>query len=444
MKAIFITPEESTCGFEPIVQLRSREMIETLKQMGVEVIPINVHEFGQLMRRNSNEIPKLGSSFIIAPNFNYFLRAAADNIKIIDSLNTQIVALWDDPLGALASLSNGQPRWLVRFLNRITGADPPKSVAKLMGRITERLDNKLINFRTVLEHPLMRHFSWDSGHIEAVRSLKLVTNDRVRWYPIATYAPFLKMGRRQKEIKKTRDVGFCGNLYLGPVRRSDFFKDEFLRGLTERICNQKLQSLNKPLWTLMMEEIGKLPDAVCAAYGLCPTRKPFWDYYVFVVWYAGNTLVRLGILDKVEREVSLYGLFADAESKNALTAHPNLKYEGMAHHFDDLPWVFASTKINICISNGLVYNGLPSKLIDCLASGGFALCDPKEDLLRFFGPTVEQIFFRNVEELNSKIEYYLARPHDRDNLVAELCAKIHQHCTLDGLFRQVIDCIKPQ
>jgi Glycosyl transferases group 1 len=267
--------------------------------------------------------------------------------------------------------------------------------------------------------------------------------EKVRWYPLVTYSPFLRTGARLKEIVKSRNVGFCGNVYLGLVRESEFFKDEVLAGLTERICDQKLQSLNKSVWSLMTEEIEKLPRRVRSHYGLYHSRRSFWDYYIFVVWYAANTLVRLGILNKVDREVSLFGLFADPTSLNVLKDYPNLKYEGQAHHFNDLPEVYASTKINICISNGLVYNGIPSKLIDCLASGGFALCDPKEDLVRFFGSVVTRIFFRDAEELNSKIEYYLAHPVEREEIVMELGLKIRQHCTLEALMRQVIECAKP-
>ena len=293
-----------------------------------------------------------------------------------------------------------------------------------------------------MRHPLFKHFSWDSGHIETVESLGLVEAQRVRWYPLATYSPFLKTGKRQKEITKLRDVGFCGNVYLGAVRNSEFFKNEVFKELTTKICNDKLQLMNRSLWSLMIAEIENLSPTIRSDYGLYYDRKPFWDYYLFIAWQAANTLVRLGVLSKIEREVHLFGLFADPGSVEAIREYPNLKYEGMAHHFKELPEVYASTRINICISNGLVYKGIPSKLIDCLASGGFALCDPKEDLVRFFGPIVERIFFSNVEELNSKIDYYLAHPVERDEIVKELGTRIHRDCTLEALFRQAIACLE--
>jgi Glycosyl transferases group 1 len=440
MRAIFITPEENSSGFEPIMWLRSQEMIQGLREKGVEVFPLEVNAFAKLMGRHSDMVAQFSSDFVIAPNFNYFLLAVADQIKVLDSLDQPIVALWDDPLGALANFINRQPSRLAKFFSKITTADPTKRIQNLIQPIADTLENSRRNFRSIMRHPLLKHFSWDSGHIEAVDSLGLLEAERVKWYPLITYSAFLTTGTRPTE--KTRDVGFCGNVYLGLLKENDLFKTEFLKELTVRICEQKLESLDRSVWNLMTEEIQKLPRGMRRDYGLYYNSRPFWDYYIFLVWHAANTLVRLEILNKVNREVSLYGLFADPKSLDALKDYPKLKYEGNAHHFNELPHVYASTKINICISNGLVYDGIPSKLVDCLASGGFALCDPKEDLVRFFGPVVERIFFRNVEELNSKIEYYLAHPIERDEIVTELGLKIRQHCTVQSLMQKVIECVK--
>ncbi len=440
MRVVFITPTEGTVGFEPIMWLRTQEMIRTLRDLGVEVLPIDVNAFTETLRRNSTKIAKLKSDFLIAPNFNYFLLATGGSVKILEMLETPIVALWDDPLGALALFINRTSGWFAKTLEQISRAIPNKHYKTTTGSLIEKLDNRRRRFQIVMRHPLMRHFSWDSGHIEALNSLGILKVDRVQWYPIATFSPFLKNERSKKTAGS--DLGFCGNLYLGTLQKSDFFRNEYLRELTTNICREKLQSLGQPVWRLMRDEIGKIPRRIKRDLELFDDRKKFWDYYIFVVWQAANTLVRLGILQGVNRDISLYGLFADPESIDALKEYPKLKYEGVAHHFDELPEVYASTKINICVSNGLVFQGMPSKLIDCLASGGFALCDPKEDLVRFFGDIVERIFFRNVEELNLKVDYYLAHPVERDEIVTELRSKIRRQCTLEALFERVIESIK--
>ncbi len=79
-------------------------------------------------------------------------------------------------------------------------------------------------------------------------------------------------------------------------------------------------------------------------------------------------------------------MFADRQSVDLLNDYPNLVYRGNAHHLNELPDVFASTRVNIGPSNTLIQSGVPSKFVDCIASGGFALVDPKRDLVDLFGP----------------------------------------------------------
>jgi spore maturation protein CgeB len=131
-------------------------------------------------------------------------------------------------------------------------------------------------------------------------------------------------------------------------------------------------------------------------------------------------------------------MFADPDSQELLARHPNLVYAGHVGHFEELPRTFAETKVNVCISNGLIYRGVPSKLIDCLASGGFALVEPKDDLVRLFGADIEAIVFRDGDELNAKIEYYLARPGERREIVETLRQTIEERCTLDRLFARLV------
>jgi Glycosyl transferases group 1 len=446
MRAVFIAPDESNVGFEPVMWLRTQEMIRALGRRGVEVHPMSLRAFADSCRGASTELARVDPDFITAPNFNYFLVAANDEGRLPRALDKPIVALWDDPLGALANCmrheeSRGPTGLLGRVLRRVERRDPTGIAAAVTGTLTERAGRRVRMFTQVMDHPLLRHFSWDSGHVEAVESLGLLKPGRVRWYPIATYRPFLEAGTRAAGCPQTRDVAFCGNVYLGTLAEHPMWQNELLRSLTTRICERKLHELDRPVWSFMMEEIGALPPAVRDAHGLHVQSRPFWDYYLFAVWHAANTLVRLAILGGIKREVNLFGLFADPKSVARLHEYPNLRYQGNVHHFEELPSVYASTRINVCVTNGLVYRGMSSKLIDCLASGGFALTDPKRDVLEFFGPTAERIFFRDIDELNAKIEHYLAHPDEREEITQILGEKIRRHCTLDALFDRVLQAL---
>jgi spore maturation protein CgeB len=412
--------------------------------LGVEVLPLNVDRASGESQNTLRVIKEFKPNFITAPNFNYFLSAVLSEKDLFNFSEVPVVALWDDPLGALALHLNEIMRTeggngagiLFKKIERVFKA-PIGTLSQRFRWTTSRSDALEI-FRRIMRRPLIRHFSWDRGHIEAADLLGLVDRKRVHWYPLVTYSSFLKAGKSAANIHETTEVAFCGNVYLDLVKQSRFWEDECLRSLTIRICDRRSQRLDKSVWDLMLEEINKLPLAIRAKYGLRWDKKPFWDYYIFVVWHAANTLVRLDILSKVKGKVGVYGLFADPQSRELIKEYPNLDFRGNFHHFEELPRIYASSKINICISNGLNYKGIPSKLIDCVASGGFALTDPKEDLGKLFGRSVERIFFRNVDELNEKIEYFLCRPSERKEIVSELQKKIRQYCSLRNLFDRVV------
>jgi spore maturation protein CgeB len=267
--------------------------------------------------------------------------------------------------------------------------------------------------------------------------LALASPDSITWYPIATFKPFLKQGRCD-DAEEVRDLAFSGNVYANARSSSSFADDAVLVELTQHICEGKLANLSRSSWELMNLALEELSAEERAARGLIPDETPFWDYYLYVAWYSVTTAARVDILSAVDRDVHLFGMFADPESVKLLKQKPNLIYAGDVHHFRELPYTFASTRINVCIANGLIYNGAPSKLIDCLASGGFALSDAKDDLVRLFGSDIEAIFFRNADELNAKIEYFLSRRDERREVVHELRKTIERECTLERLFERVL------
>ncbi len=350
---------------------------------------------------------------------NYFLKALLPPESVLAGSTALPVLLWDDPLGALAL-------WL---LDR---RGTP------MGWLGGEADEDVLSlFRGIVGTGGARHFSWDSGHVAAVDELGLVDPTAVSWYPIATYEPFLAQGRRGP-VDERFDVAFCGNVYPFAIEQSNFAGDDLFVDLTDRICAEKSRHLDRPVWELLKAEIAALPEDVRREHGLDVHRASFWDYYVYLVWMASTTRVRLDLLGAIGRNVDVFGVFGDPDSVGLLKRHPNLVYRGSAHHSRELPGVFASARVNVCPSNCLIHSGVPSKFVDCIASGGFALVDPKPDLVTLFGPEIEAIFFRDGDELKAKVEYFLERPRERREIVEVLRARVEQECTLERMFDAVL------
>jgi hypothetical protein len=444
MKVSLIAADSSVAGsFGPLLGSRTDCMIQALEELGHQVQIIPEEKIVNDLDRTRRTISRFNPDFITAVNFNHYLQAARQDEEIL-RLDVPTVALWDDPLGALANFA-------LRFLSD----DLPQPRSDRWTRLQESfqgLKERLFGFppvdpradlrapgafRALLSNPYWLHFAWDSGHAEAFVALGLARPEQVSWHPVATYAPFLDMGDRAHQVQQTVKVGFCGNLYLAALQSNRFWTDPFYRNMCERIAERKFQEPGVVGWDLLLEELAAARPSLRRRHGLYPDMKRFWEFYVFVLWSVLTTVPRLRLLESVQQKVILFGLFADRATRKAVMARPHLRFGGNLDHFEELPEQFAATAVNLCIANGLIYRGTPSKLIDCLASGGFALSEPKADLVRLFGSKVESIFFHSPEELRDKVSYFLDRPSQRREIVDALRADIKEHCTLRSLFTHV-------
>jgi spore maturation protein CgeB len=261
---------------------------------------------------------------------------------------------------------------------------------------------------------------------------------------VPTYEAFLSTGDQAAEIPQTTDVAFCGNLYLDQTRRDPCFREPALESVVAGMVRRKLADLGRSNWDLLCEELDRLSPRTRDRLGLYPGRRAFWEFYIAAIWTAMNTHPRMEILKRIPRRVRMFGLFSEHASRELLQEYPNLEFAGQLDQFRELPMQFAATRVNICLSNGLIQRGTPSKLIDCLASGGFALCDPKADLMRLFGPKVKAIFCRNSDEFNAKIDYFLSKPKERREIVEALRRDIRKHCTLRAFYERALGLVREQ
>jgi hypothetical protein len=354
----------------------------------------------------------------VATTFNHYLLCIAGE-GAVTRIRKPAIQLWDDPVGALALWS------LVQRGGKLGSLGPVGS------------DNELERFRAVMNAVPMHHLAWDTGHIETVCGLGLAHRSCVTWYPMVSYSPFVEQG--QVEATQDIDVSFCGNVWPAAVEAGSFSNDDFFSDLTAAVCRRKAEVPTLSAWKILCEAIDQIGETERRARGLTRSETPFWDYYLHAVWLAMNTHVRLGLLTKIPREVAIFGLFADPASIAQVESLPNLRYAGHAAPFASLPQTYARTKVNVCISNALIYAGVPSKLIECVASGGFALVDAKADLVRLFGNDIAKISFRDADDLNAKIEYYLARPAERREIVERLRATIDDQCSIDNLASLILE-----
>ena len=78
-----------------------------------------------------------------------------------------------------------------------------------------------------------------------------------------------------------------------------------------------------------------------------------------------------------------------------------------------MPLVFAGSRINLNISLRSIHSGIPLRVLDIMACGGFVLSNRQPEIAEYFGEGVEIATFASMEECMDKVHYYLAHEEER-------------------------------
>ncbi|WP_418791010.1 glycosyltransferase family protein [Phosphitispora sp. TUW77] len=138
-------------------------------------------------------------------------------------------------------------------------------------------------------------------------------------------------------------------------------------------------------------------------------------------------------------EIHVYG---DAEWGLFEPAPSGLKYCGQARHFEDLPGIYKGSKINLNLTRIYVESGLPMRVFDVLASGGFLLTNHKNDLDRLFKPGREMVEFYDDKEMMEAIEYYLEHEGERQEIAARGYVAVKERHTFEHRMREVLEIVE--
>ena len=123
--------------------------------------------------------------------------------------------------------------------------------------------------------------------------------------------------------------------------------------------------------------------------------------------------------------------------------HPNgVVNMGPADYFEEMPYIFKLSKINLNITLRSIQNAIPLRGYDILGAGGFLLSNYQTDLARHFVPDEDYVYFEDRNDLLNKIDYYLSHEDERSAIARNAHDKIAREHTFDVRVRQIIEMVK--
>lgn len=92
---------------------------------------------------------------------------------------------------------------------------------------------------------------------------------------------------------------------------------------------------------------------------------------------------------------------------------PHIINKGPIDFYDNMPYVFKCSKINLNITVRSIKNGIPLRCMDIMGAGGFLMTNFQSDFLNHFTPDVDYVYFESKDDLINKCDYYLKHDDKR-------------------------------
>lgn len=263
--------------------------------------------------------------------------------------------------------------------------------------------------------------------------IKPYNPDRIFHLPLAagiTEKQQLISNAPQSERERfTSDVSFVGSLYtekavLGKLQNPP----DYLRGYIDALMNLQTEIYGDYFVT------NALSDEVVATF-----KAHFPDFYQIPSGAICNDRLILGLfylgygVTAMERSKLLAAL-SERFSVDVYTASdtsylPKINNRGPVKSLTEMPLVFSQSAINLNFTAKSIRSGIPQRIWDVIASGGFLISNFQEEIYDYFTPGEDLVVYGSAEELCDLTKYYLENPLQRREMVHSAFEKLQQYHT---------------
>lgn len=285
------------------------------------------------------------------------------------------------------------------------------------------------NYIFVFDSELVSHFR--SGGIETFYYMPLPVNGSIIDH---------LMTKPYDKQRLSADVSFVGALYNEEHNFLDRYPgiSDYTKGYLEAVMNAQSkvygysfmeECLTKPIIDDLQSQVHYSPEPD----GVETLPYVYNDYFLCRKL---TSTERVQLLTAVAEKFPLK-IF----TLNDKAVIPNAKNMGIADYYDEMPYVFHDSRINLNISLRSIKSGIPLRCMDILANRGFLLSNYQSDFLRHFTPDEDFVYFENQEDLLKKIDFYLSHDKERRAIAESGHDKVLKHHNFAVIFDEILNVV---
>lgn len=103
-----------------------------------------------------------------------------------------------------------------------------------------------------------------------------------------------------------------------------------------------------------------------------------------------------------------------------------LQEKGYVDYEKEMPFVFHNSRINLNITSRTIQSGIPKRVLDILACGGFCLTNYQPEIAEYFEDGVDLVMFSGMADLVVKVGYYLEHEEERRAIAERGNSKVRE------------------
>lgn len=130
------------------------------------------------------------------------------------------------------------------------------------------------------------------------------------------------------------------------------------------------------------------------------------------------------LLEEIVRQKINFRLYTGSDTK--MLPELNAYNRGIVDYHTQMPLVFSGSKINLNITLRSIHSGVPLRVLDIMACGGFVLSNRQPEIAEYFEDGVEIVMFNSLDECIEKIRYYLTHEEERRQIAESGRKKVQE------------------
>ncbi len=281
-------------------------------------------------------------------------------------------------------------------------------------------------------------FLFDSDQYNDLRGKGITT---VYYLPLA--ANVRRLDRyKEKRQKYVSDISFVGSMY--DEEKHALYKRLYtgLNEYTKGYLDGVIQIQKNVYGTSVLESsitpaiLQAMQDSVYVSTNPDGVEPPAYTYANYFLARRVTELERREVAERLGKlgDFKLY-------TGNQALKIPAVQNMGPVDYYNDMPYIFRNTKINLNITLRSIVSGIPLRVFDIMGCGGFVLTNYQQDMLEYFVPDEDFVFYSDMNDLEEKCRFYLEHDDIREKIARNGYEKVKKNHSFDERVEELLNIV---